>query len=91
MAEPTLHITVLTEEGTLFDGEAVSVVAPAETGYLGILAHHAPMLATLAQGTLIMRTPEQQTQKFQVGAGFIEVAHNQVTVLTGEWMPSTTS
>src|SRR3989338_2935517 len=57
MPEPTFRVTVLTEEGTRFQGDAVSVVAPGELGFLGILANHAPLLTTLVPGPITVRLP----------------------------------
>ena len=82
MPEPTFRVTVLTEEGRQYESDAVSVVAPGELGLLGILAHHAPLMTTLVPGPLTVRTPHQTTEQFTVGAGLLEVFHNQVTVVT---------
>ena len=87
MPEPTFRVTVLTEEGTKFQGEAVSVVAPGELGFLGILANHPPLLTALTVGPLTVRTPQQTTTRFQVGAGLLEIFKNQVTVVTDQWRP----
>ena len=65
-----------------FEGEAVSVVAPGEFGLLGILAHHAPLLTTLTPGRLTIRTSQQTTQQFAVGAGLLEIFRNQATLVT---------
>lgn len=91
MSDPTFRLTVLTDEGKQYDSDAISVVASAETGYLGILAHHAPLLATLAAGRCIVRLPASQagtapeTRVFRSGAGLLEVHENHVTMLTEGW------
>ena len=36
--------------GCMAAGEAIAVVAPGELGSFGVLAHHQPMIATLAAG-----------------------------------------
>ncbi len=82
MPEPTFRVAVLTEQGLQYRSEAVSVVAPGELGYLGILAHHAPLLTTLVPGRLTLRTPQQTTERFLLGPGLLEIFHNQVTILT---------
>ena len=85
MAEPVFHVRILTEDGVRFEGEAVSVVAPGELGLLGILAHHAPLLTTLAPGPLTVRTPAGTTGRFRVGRGLLEVFQNQLTITTDRW------
>ena len=85
MAEPAFHVRILTEDGVRFEGEAVSVVAPGELGLLGILAHHAPLLTTLAPGPLIVRTSAGAAGRFQVGYGLLEMFRNQLTIVTDRW------
>lgn len=80
---PTLHVTVVTAERTVFDGEAEMVNAPGSEGQLGILPRHAPLLTTLAVGELRVRQ-NGQDEGFFVGGGFLEVNRNVVTVLADD-------
>ena len=81
MAEPLFQLRVVTDEGVALSTEAVSVVAPGEIGYLGILAHHAPLITTLAVGRLTYRTPDGTTHQRPVPGGILEVYQNRVTVV----------
>jgi len=81
MAKPII-LRVLTEAGLALDDLAVSVRAPGEIGYLGVLSNHAPLVTTLQPGTLSWRTPGGQTHQRRVGTGLLEVSHNLVTILT---------
>ena len=81
MATP-ITLRVLTEAGLALDDLAVSIRAPGEIGYLGILSHHAPLVTTLQPGTLMWRTPGGQTHQRRVGTGLLEISHNLVTLLT---------
>ena len=54
----TLHCSVLTPEGPVFQGEARSVSAPGSDGELGILRNHAPIITSLAFGSLKVRTAD---------------------------------
>ena len=80
MAAITLR--VLTQEGLVLEDEAVSVIAPGEVGYLGMLRNHAPLVTTLVPGTLTWRSADGATRTRQIGAGLLEVVQNQITVLT---------
>jgi F-type H+-transporting ATPase subunit epsilon len=80
---PTLHVTVLTAQQRIFDGEAEMVNAPGADGQLGILPRHAPLLTTLALGELRIRHAGIDEGIF-VGGGFLEVNHNVVTVLADD-------
>lgn len=79
---PAFALEVVTPERVVFTGAVTTVVLPAEAGYLGILAHHAPLIATLTPGRITFRSPEgAMTTLRNEGAGFLEVRDNRVTVL----------
>ena len=78
----TFKFKVLTPNRTAFDGDVVSVTAPGGAGYLGILAHHAPLITTLTTGNLSLRTQDGETHRYRVGPGLLKVANNEVVVLT---------
>ena len=79
---PAITLRVLTQEGLVLEDEAVSVIAPGEVGYLGILRHHAPLVTTLTPGTLTWKRPNGERRTTRVGAGLLEVQHNRITILT---------
>jgi F-type H+-transporting ATPase subunit epsilon len=80
MATP-FHVTVLTPERTVFEGEAIHLLAPGSEGYLGVLAHHAPLLTSLQPGRLAVRTPDGREHEFTVTGGFLGVSDNSARVL----------
>ena len=78
----TIQVRVITNEGQALADEAVSIRAPGELGYLGILYNHAPLVTTLQPGRFTWRRPSGETLALQVEQGLLEIAHNQLTVLT---------
>src|SRR5215469_10104560 len=80
---PLLHVTIVTAQQTVFDGEAEEVIAPGGEGQLGILPRHAPLLTTLALGELRVRQHGVDEGIFVAG-GFLEVNNNVVTVLADD-------
>ncbi len=76
-----LHVVVLSPERTVFEGTADQVIAPALNGSLGILRGHAPLMALLGEGSLRITSGGQES-RFTVAGGFLQVADNQVTVLS---------
>ena len=82
MAEPSFTLRFMSPDGTTEEHAVVSVTAPGEMGYLGILAHHAPLVTTLAAGRLIWRGPDQHAHQQEIPGGLLEVRNNIVTVLT---------
>lgn len=74
------QLKIYTQEKKVFEGEVTSLVAPGEMGYLGVLAHHAPLLTTLGEGKLTIRKGHE-TNEFMISGGFLEVHNNQATIL----------
>jgi F-type H+-transporting ATPase subunit epsilon len=75
-----MRVTVISPETSLFDGEAEAVVAPAYDGQVGILANHAPFMTLLGSGVLTVRHQEQSS-RFMVSGGFLQVVDNVVRVV----------
>ena len=83
----TLH--VLTDAGLVMDEQAVSITAPGEVGYLGILRNHAPLVTTLIPGTLAWRASSGERRVLRVGPGLLEVQQNRITIVTDRTEPIT--
>jgi F-type H+-transporting ATPase subunit epsilon len=82
-----MHVFVVTPERSLYEGEAVSVVAPAYDGLVGVLPRHAPFLSLLGTGDLVLRTPEGEL-RFHVSGGFVQVVENVVRVVAEKAEPA---
>ena len=75
-----MHVTVISPEASMFDGEAEAVVAPAFDGEVGILSNHAPFMTLLGQGTLTVRRADG-VSRFHLRGGFLQVVDNRVRVV----------
>ena len=75
-----ITVDILTPERNVLQTQADSVVVPASDGELGILSHHAPLVAQLQPGEIRLRTGNE-TQLFAVSGGFVEVQNNHVVVM----------
>ena len=73
-----LHISVISPEAILYEGDSQSVVATAFDGEVGILTNHAPMVTLLGTGTVRIG----DGPSFTVSGGFLQVVDNQVRVVT---------
>ncbi len=60
---------------------AVSLVVPAEEGYLGVMVGHAPLLARLVPGQVTVKLASGAEESFAVSGGFVEVGAEHVTIL----------
>lgn len=74
-------VEIVTPEKLVFSGEAESLVVPADRGYLGVLAGHAPLLAALQAGEILMRREGGET-RFATSGGFMEVTPLRTSLLT---------
>ena len=74
-------LTMHTPESTVLDEDVISVTAPGSEGYLGVLAHHAPLITGLVPGKLTIRQADGKLDIFAVSGGFLEVADNHATLL----------
>jgi F-type H+-transporting ATPase subunit epsilon len=78
-----MNVSVISPEKTLFQGDAESVVVPAFDGELGILRGHAPLMTLIGNGVLRIRIPGGQSeQRFNVNGGFLQIADDNVRVVT---------
>jgi F-type H+-transporting ATPase subunit epsilon len=78
-----MHVTVISPERAVFDGEADAVVVPAFDGEVGILTRHAPFITLLGKGTLAVRRGGD-TSQFHVEGGFLQVVADVVRVVAGK-------
>jgi F-type H+-transporting ATPase subunit epsilon len=77
----TFHIRVLTPEKTVREAEIVSLQAPGSEGFLGVWAHHAPLITALQPGPLTLRDASGREDVLAISGGFLEVSGNRATVL----------
>ena len=82
-ATTMMRVDVVSPEAVLWSGEAGFVVARTVDGEIGILAHHEPLMAALATGTVEIQTAEDRVQ-VEVGGGFLQIVDNTVTVLADQ-------
>jgi F-type H+-transporting ATPase subunit epsilon len=77
----TFRLDIVTPTGTVFGGDVVSLIAPGTEGYLGVLAHHAPLVTALKDGVLTIRDASGAETERHLTGGFLEVSHNHATIL----------
>src|SRR5919108_2397868 len=77
-------VEVLTPEGEVFNGEVEMLSTRTEVGEVGVLAHHAPLLATLDPAELRLHLSETEVKRFAQAEGYLQVFDNNVLVLVEE-------
>lgn len=79
----SLQISILTPERPFWNGQAEEIILPTETGEMGVLKNHAPIITGLDVGAMLIKTKEQWNS-FAIMGGFAVVKNNQVTILANE-------
>ena len=86
MAEshPKFDVALVTPDGAAFDGEAEMVIVPGAAGEIGVLARHAPLVATLKAGSTRIHLSPNEVLEFATGAGFFKVELDRALALVDD-------
>jgi F-type H+-transporting ATPase subunit epsilon len=82
----TFQFNLVSPERLLFAGDVDQVDVPGSEGDFGVLAGHAPLVATLRPGILVMYR-EGGSLRVVVNGGFVEVGPAGLTVLADMAVP----
>jgi F-type H+-transporting ATPase subunit epsilon len=78
----TFEVSVVTPEGSAFEGEAEMLIVPGADGEIGVLARHAPLVAMLKAGsTRVHVRRSQDVLEFATGPGFFKVEQDRALAL----------
>lgn len=78
----TLQVDVVSAEGSIFSGKAKFVALPGESGELGILPRHTPLITRIKPGAVRIERADDGGEEFVfVAGGILEVQPGSVTVL----------
>ncbi len=78
----SFHASVILPDKVVYDNDASSLVVPAYNGYLGVLAHHAPLVANLKPGKITLRSTTGETTAFDLKShGILEFSDNKAMIL----------
>src|SRR5260221_3523306 len=82
MANPTIHVDVVSAEEAIYSGEAEFVVLPGEAGELGIYPRHVPLITRIKPGAVrITPAGGGEEQLIFVAGGILEIQPKLITVL----------
>jgi len=79
----TLKVCIMTPDQIFWNKEAEEIILPTNTGQMGVLTNHAPLITALDIGVMSIRTKTEWLPVALMG-GFALVKQNQVTVLVNE-------
>lgn len=78
-----LHFELVTPEKLVLSEDVYMVVVPGTEGEFGVMAGHAPVMATIKDEAelAVYRSAGAAPEKIRVSGGFAEVGDNGLTVL----------
>jgi F-type H+-transporting ATPase subunit epsilon len=78
-------VSLVTPDGPAYEGEAEMIVVPGAVGEIGVLARHAPLIATLKAGSTRVHPGEgAEVLEFATGPGFFEVLEDRAIALVDD-------
>ncbi len=77
----TLQVEIVSAEQEVFSGAVEMVIAPGESGELGILPEHVPLLTRVKPGTVHLKLAGGADELIYVSGGMMEVQPDRVTIL----------
>jgi len=79
----SLQVCIMTPDRIFLNEQAEEIILPTNTGQMGVLTNHAPLITALDIGVMLIRSKNEWTSLALMG-GFALVKQNQVTVLVNE-------
>jgi len=76
-----LKLEILTPNGEIFNGEAISVTLPGEEGEFGVLAEHSSLTTLLEAGVVDIEKEDKSVESILINWGVVQVDEEKVIVL----------
>lgn len=81
MAAMTVHLDVVSAEKEIFSGRVEAIQVSGESGELGIMPGHAPLLTSIKPGMIRLVKQHGEEEVFFLSGGILEVQPDNVNVL----------
>ncbi len=76
-----LKLEILTPNGEIYNGEALSVTLPGEEGEFGVLAEHSSLSTLLEAGVIDIEKEDKSVESILINWGVVQVDEEKVVVL----------
>ena len=85
MPDKPFSVSLVTPDGAAFEGDAVMLIVPGADGEIGVLARHAPLIATLKSGaTRVHLQGDPEPIELATGPGFFQVQQDRAIALVDD-------
>ena len=78
-----LKVAIIAKDKIAYEGEALAVFAPTQTGIIEILPNHTQLVSALAKGEIILKT-ENKEEKFNISGGVLEVRKKSNVIILAD-------
>ena len=79
------ELSLVTPDGAAYEGDVEMIIVPGQIGEIGVLARHAPLIATLKAGATRIHPGEgADAIEFATGPGFFQVMHDRAIALVDD-------
>ena len=75
-----MKVEIITPEASLFNGEVQKVTVPSMQGHFTMLEHHAPIVAILEAGKVMLTDMNDEQHEFAIQGGFCEQHDNEIII-----------
>jgi len=83
-SHPKFDVSLVTPDGPAYDGDAEMIIVPGAVGEIGVLARHAPLVATLKAGSTRIHVSPTEVLEFATGPGFFKVELDRALALVDD-------
>ena len=79
-------VSLVTPDGAAYEGEAEMLIVPGAAGEIGVLARHAPLIATLKAGStrVYLNRHTDDVREYATGPGFFKVELDRAIALVDD-------
>jgi F-type H+-transporting ATPase subunit epsilon len=81
------HLEIVSPEKLVFSGEVEAVAVPGTEGDFTVLKDHAPLIAMMKPGVVVIEEAPAKKLRLFVPGGFAEVAPSGLTILADKALP----
>ncbi len=76
------HLSIVTAEQSIYEGDIQSLVAPAVDGEIGILSNHHPIVTKLGPGGIKITKADNSEELLFSSGGYLEFNDNKAIILS---------
>ena len=81
-----VRLEIISPKAQVVSTEAFEVVLPTESGEIGVLSHHIPLITHLTMGVLSVFN-EGQAERYVISGGYAQIKAEKVSILTDDATP----